>query len=63
MNQLKRIWQNPRAFTSEEVLRELENLLRSNPDFWLKFTFDGLIVDFKPSRYMTMGKSNEEIVG
>jgi two-component system sensor kinase FixL len=45
-NPTNRIWQTPETFPPGEVLKELENLLRSNPDLWLKFTFDGLIVDY-----------------
>ncbi|BDA77156.1 hypothetical protein LPTSP3_g00860 [Leptospira kobayashii] len=58
-----RIWQNPGSFPSGEVLRELENLLRSNPDFWLKFTVDGRIVDYKPSRYLSISKDPKDFLG
>ncbi len=62
-NLTNRIWQNPRTFSTDDILRELESLLKSNPDFWLKFTVDGYIVDCKPSRYFSLGKSVDEIVG
>ncbi len=58
-----RIWQTPEVFPPEDVLRELENLMRSNPDLWLKFTTDGIIVDYKPSRYLNFEKNPSEFIG
>ncbi|MCW7505615.1 sensor histidine kinase [Leptospira paudalimensis] len=60
---ISRIWQNPSAFPQEEVLRELENLLRSNPDFWLKINRDGIIVDYKTSRFVNIGDKPESLLG
>jgi len=62
-NPTNRIWQTPETFPPGEVLKELENLLRSNPDLWLKFTFDGLIVDYKPSRYLNIGRNPNDFIG
>jgi PAS domain S-box-containing protein len=62
-NLTDRIWHNPKVFPPDAILRELENLLRSNPDLWLKFTVDGVIVDYKPSRYLNFGKSPQEFIG
>ncbi|EMY63062.1 PAS domain-containing protein [Leptospira terpstrae] len=58
-----RIWQNPSDFPAEAVLRELENLLRSNPDFWLKINRDGIIVDYKTSRFVNIGDKPETLLG
>ncbi|EMJ88188.1 PAS domain S-box protein [Leptospira meyeri] len=58
-----RIWQNPSDFPPEAVLRELENLLRSNPDFWLKINRDGFIVDYKTSRFVNIGDKPETLLG
>ncbi len=62
-NQKDRIWQKPESFPQEVILKELENLLRSNPDLWLKFTLDGIIIDFKPSRYLNFEKSPNDFIG
>jgi two-component system sensor kinase FixL len=62
-NYTDRIWQNPTAFSPEQVSRELEYLLKSNPDFWLKFTVDGIIVDFKPSRYFKINNFSSDFIG
>lgn len=58
-----RIWQDPAAFPPEDILRELENLLRSNPDYWLKIRKDGVIVDYKSSRFIKIGESPDEFIG
>lgn len=58
-----RIWQNPAAFPQDVVLKELESLLRSNPDYWLKIRKDGTIVDYKSSRFIRIGESPELFIG
>ncbi|GBF51256.1 two component response regulator [Leptospira ryugenii] len=60
---MERIWQNPSLFSKEEILRELESILRSNPDYWIKFTTDGTIVDHKPSRYLRQNSLSEDMIG
>ncbi|MDF3820895.1 PAS domain S-box protein [Leptospira sp. 96542] len=58
-----RIWQKPSGFSSSEILRELESILKSNPDFWLKIRSDGIIVDYKASRYINLGGDQQNLIG